>query len=202
MNQKHRESIVGNCPEQKSNIMPVVNVATDREACPKFWYAAQVRSCCERTVAKKLSLLGITTYVPLRKETRQWSDRKKKISVVLMPMIVLLNVEPQKIPEIKKLSFIYDILKFPGHNAPAIIPSEQIYKLKLMVEFSNGQVEFTPTDFKAGDNVTICRGDLKGVSGTIKEDSNGKVRIGIIIDLLGCAIAEIPISDLKLINHQ
>lgn len=200
MNKKHRESIVGNCPEQKFNIPPVVNVTTDREACPKFWYAAQVRSCCEKKVEKKLNALGIKTYVPVRQEIRQWTDRKKKIAIVLIPMIVLLNVEPDKLFEIKKFSFIYDILKFPGQKEPAIIPSEQIDKLKLMVEYSSGQIEFKPSDFKAGDNVMICRGNLKGISGTIKEDSTGRVRIGIIIDFLGCAIAEIPVSDLKLIT--
>lgn len=179
-----------------------VAVTGEREACPKFWYAVQVRSCCERKVAKKLDALGLTTYVPLRQEMRQWSDRKKKISIVLIPMIVFLNVETEKLSEIKKYSFVYDILRFPGQPHPAIIPSEQIHNLKFMIESSHGQVDFQSVDFKSGDNVIVCRGDLKGLTGTIKENSNGKARIGVVIDLLGCAIAEISISDLQLLNNQ
>lgn len=183
------------------NLGSQVNGTCDREARPKFWYALKVRSCCERKVEKKLNTLSIDTYVPLRQETRQWSDRTKKISIILIPMVVLIKIEPERIPEVKKLSFVFDIFKFPGQKVPAKIPPEQIESLKFLVDSSNGQIDFKPTDFKLGDNVTIWRGDLKGLSGIIKENSNGKAKIGVIIDLLGCATAEISISDLKKRNQ-
>lgn len=179
-----------------------VNGIGDREARPKFWYAVQVRSCCERKVEQKLKTFGIETYIPMRHETRQWSDRKKKIYIVLIPMVVLIKVEPELLPDVKKLSFVYDILKYPGQKAPAIIPSEQVEHLKYMVDLSNGELDFKPKEYKLGDNVTIWRGDLKGLSGKIKEDSNGRAKIGVIVDLLGCAIAEISISDIKLTQQN
>lgn len=201
MNQDYQPIRVDKSPNADVNTSSVVNVTTDREAYPKHWYVAQVRSCCERKVANKLKDLGIETYVPLKEEIRQWSDRKKKVSVVLIPMAVFLNIESEKILDIQKLSFVYGILKYPGQKSPAIIPAEQIQCLKFMVETSNGQVDFSPSTFKVGDNVSILRGNLKGLSGTIKEDSNGKVKIGVILDLLGCATAEIPVYNLKLIDQ-
>lgn len=201
MCQDTNQNDVSSVTKSIADMNSVVNVITDREACSKCWYVAQVRSCCERKVANRLKDLGIETYVPLREEMRQWSDRKKKVSVVLIPMVVFLYVEPEKVIEIQKLSFIYGILKYPGQKYPAIIPLEQIQCLKFMVESSNGQVDFIPSKFKVGDNVIVLRGNLKGLSGIIKEDSNGKIRIGIILDLLGCATAEIPVSNLKLINQ-
>lgn len=188
---------------EKSEIcVSAVNGTGDREAYPKYWYAAQVRSCCEKKVANKLNGLGVETYVPFREEIRQWSDRKKKISVVLIPMVVFLHIEPDRITEVQQLSFVYEILKYPGQKSPAIIPTEQIDCLKSMIRASNGQIDFNATTFNAGDHVIVWKGKLQGLSGKIKEDSTGKVKIRVIIDLLGSATAEISVSDLKILTGQ
>lgn len=46
------------------------------------WYAVRIRSRQEKAVAVRLAATGIRRYLPLKKETRQWSDRKQ---VVAMP---------------------------------------------------------------------------------------------------------------------
>lgn len=169
----------------------------DREAYPEYWYAAQVRSCCERKVAQKLQAAGIESYVPTKTESRQWSDRVKKVAVILIPMIVFVHTSPEKLPELQQLSFIFGFLKAPGHKEPAVIPDKQIESLQLMINSRNDTIEFASQDFRAGDSVTICEGSLKGLSGYIKENSGSKAKIGVVIDLLGSATVEVLKSDIK-----
>lgn len=175
-----------------------VCVTADREAYPKYWYAAQVRSCSERKVAQKLRALGIESYVPAKTESRQWSDRVKKIAIILIPMIVFVHTSPERLSELKQLSFIFGFLKAPGHKEPAIIPKKQMDSLQLMVNRCNETIEFVSEDFRSGDSVTICNGPLKGLFGNIKSYSEGKAKIGVIIDLLGSAIVEVLKSDIKI----
>lgn len=184
-----------------SDLVSTVNGTADREARQKKWYAVHVRSCCEKKVAQKLKSLGINTYLPIQKEVRQWSDRNKTVDVILIPMIIFIELEFERILEVKKLSFIYDFLKAPGEKEPAIIPDNQIEALKYMVGNGNNEVEFSREDYSKGEFVTICRGKLKGLNGYVKADSNGKTKIGIVIDLLGCATVEVHISDLKQIQQ-
>ena len=68
----------------------VVNGTTDREARPKRWIAAIVQMCTEKKVSEKLNNLKIENYVPTQLEIHQWSDRKKKVERIVIPMIVFV----------------------------------------------------------------------------------------------------------------
>ena len=69
-----------------------VNGINDREACPKRWVAALVQMNCERKVAARLDKMGIENYVAIQKEEHQWSDRRKKIERVVIPMVVFVRL--------------------------------------------------------------------------------------------------------------
>ena len=45
----------------------------------KKWYVAYVRLFHERKTAEKLAAMGIESFVPIREEIHQWSQRKKKV---------------------------------------------------------------------------------------------------------------------------
>ena len=77
-----------------------VNGTNDGEACPKRWVAALVQMNCEKKVAAKLDKMDIANYVPVQQEEHQWSDRKKKIDRVVMPMVVFVVL-----PKMKKTNF-------------------------------------------------------------------------------------------------
>ena len=68
-----------------------VNGTDDREARSKRWVAALVQVRSEKAVGKKLESLGIENWVPTQMEIHQWSDRKKKIERVVIPMIVFIH---------------------------------------------------------------------------------------------------------------
>ena len=56
----------------------------------KYWVAALVQMNSEKKVSSMLTKLGYLNYVPIQTEIRQWSDRKKKIEKVVIPMVVFI----------------------------------------------------------------------------------------------------------------
>lgn len=83
-----------------------VNGTNDREAYPKRWVAALVHTNCEKKVATKLEKLGIENYVAIQKEEHQWSDRKKKIDRIVIPMVVFVRLAKDEEDEFRRLPFI------------------------------------------------------------------------------------------------
>ena len=73
----------------------LVNGTSDREAHPKYWTAVLVQMRTEQKVSTKLNKLGITNYVPTQTEIHQWSDRKKKIERIVIPMVVFVYVDKE-----------------------------------------------------------------------------------------------------------
>ena len=55
----------------------------------KRWYVALVRMHHEKKVAERLDKMGIENFVPVQQEVHQWSDRRKVVESVLLPMMVL-----------------------------------------------------------------------------------------------------------------
>jgi len=66
----------------------------------KPWFVLYVKVRQEFKVAERLESIGIQTFLPFKTEIRQWSDRKKKIKVPLLPSILLVSVEEKDIPKI------------------------------------------------------------------------------------------------------
>lgn len=56
------------------------------------WYVLHTKPKNEKKVAASLSAMGITAYCPTRTEVKQWSDRKKKVEVPLLPSIILVQI--------------------------------------------------------------------------------------------------------------
>ena len=54
----------------------------------KRWYVALVRMHHEKKVAERLDKIGIENFVPVQQEIHQWSDRRKMVESVLLPMMV------------------------------------------------------------------------------------------------------------------
>lgn len=53
------------------------------------WYVLYVRMHHEKKTAEKLKVAGVTHYLPVQEVIRQWSDRRKKLQVVVIPMMIL-----------------------------------------------------------------------------------------------------------------
>ena len=60
---------------------------------PMKWFVLFTKPRHELKVLERLISLGIDAYTPTKIVTRQWSDRKKKMTIPLLPSMVLVNLE-------------------------------------------------------------------------------------------------------------
>ena len=94
----------------------------------KQWYVVYCKPNTEKKTADKLKKCGIDVYCPLQKQTRQWSDRKKKIEVPVLPSMLLVNLRPQERIQVFEVSTVRQYLFWL--NKPAIVRAEEIEKLR------------------------------------------------------------------------
>ena len=179
----------------------LVNGTNDREAHPKRWVAALVQMNCEKKVASKLDKLGITNYVPTQKEEHQWSDRKKIIDRIVIPMVVFVHLTQNEEDEFRKLPFILKFITYPGSSELATpIPDEQIVNLRTLLEKATNKVCFESITIRNGDKVKIVSGPLEGMHGLVINDNTGATYLVLQIDILGCAKLQIETDKLLKID--
>lgn len=181
----------------ESSSKSVVSVTTDREAYPKRWVAVLVQMCTEKKVGERLTKLGIENYVPSQTEIRQWSDRKKKVERVVIPMVVFVNTDEKTERSLRMQSFIRKILTYPGQTVAAVIPDDQIERLKFMLNQSDSPVEMMEQNLQVGDKVQIVRGALKGLEGELCKCMPEKSVVAIRIDALGYACVSVSVEDIE-----
>ena len=177
-----------------------VNGTNDSEAYPKRWVAALVQMNCEKKVAAKLDKMGIVNYVPIQQEEHQWSDRKKKIDRIVIPMVVFVRLAQNEEDEFRRLSFILKFITYPGSKALATpIPDEQIEKLKFLLLNADAKVSIVE-NLKVGDKVRLVRGPMKGLEGELSYVEENKPIVAIRIDGLGYACVSIEKINLERIK--
>ncbi len=183
----------------RTSLFPSVDVTDDREARSVEWFAALVQTNCERSVATKLTNLSFENYVPIQEEMRRWSDRMKKVQRLVIPNIIFVRTQPERLDELRRYSFIRCLLANPGEKVPAVIPHKQIAALQYML----GQVErpvFMESDLrrlKIGGQVRVIRGSFVGLEGSIFRIREGDLHVGVLIKNLGFAHVNININDIE-----
>ena len=180
----------------------IVPVTTDREAHSKRWIAALVQSCLEKRVGERLDKLGVENYIPTQTVIRQWSDRKKKIERVVIPMIVFIHTDEMTERRLRMQTYIRKILSYPGQWKAAVIPDAQIDRLKFMLRHAESSVELLGQTLQVGEAIRVARGPLKGLEGEIYQVQPDKPMVAIRIDCLGYACVSIDKSDLEIIPQS
>jgi len=177
--------------------VPPVNGTDDREARSKFWIAVYTRPRSEKKASSELNKLGIETYLPVQKQLRKWSDRKKIIDVPVIPMILFANITDDELHAIKTHPLILKYISNSEKKGPAHIPNNQIEELKFMLNQSEVPVSFEQGHFKSDDIVEVVRGSLKGLIGQVKAVKDNLTEVWISIDLLGGAVMKINSTELE-----
>ncbi len=172
-----------------------VNGTNDREACPKRWIAVLVQVNCEKKTATRLGKVGYETYIPTQQEVRQWSDRKKKVDRLIMPMVVFVRATVREEEWLRDQSYIHKLLALPGSDEDkkrfaTPIPDNQIERLKFLLENAESEVTIVG-NFKVGDSVRVVSGPLKGLVGVVSEADEKSSIVGVQIDGLGYACVKI-----------
>lgn len=141
------------------------------------WYAVHTHPRAEKKVSQLLKAQGYEVYLPLQRQLRQWSDRKKWVEMPFIPSYLFVFMEPSHLYTISRAYGVTRVIYFDGKPVP--IPDEQINWLKKML-LHDVPVELTQEKLEPGTKVTVTSGHLIGMTGELisyKSDHKVVVRL-------------------------
>ena len=131
----------------------------------KKWIAVYTKPRHEKSVEKNLKNKGYDVYLPMLKERRKWSDRKKWVLFPLFRSYIFVKVEIKNSLFVLQTPGVVKIVKF--REKISVIPYDIIKSIRLMIE---GGYSPAATDyFIKGNPVQIKDGPLKGIEGEVVE---------------------------------
>ena len=83
----------------------------------KNWFVIYTKPRQELKVLERLTHLGIEAYTPTKIEVRKWSDRKKKVTVCLLPSMVLVCLEEKEVSKVFEVPGVRRYLFVHGERA-------------------------------------------------------------------------------------
>lgn len=169
------------------------HIETKTNTAPRQWLVAYVQSCLEKKTAQRLAAMGIECYLPVQSEIRQWSDRRKRVDCLVIPMMIFVHVTPQERPLPLSLQAVSRYMVLRGESTPAVIPDEQMDRFRFMLDYSPEAVEMCSAPLAPGDAVKVIKGPLAGLEGELIT-VNGKSKVAARLDMLGCAHVDVPIG--------
>ena len=146
------------------------------------WYALYTESRQEKKVSARLLQLDIEVYCPLVIQVRQWSDRKKKVEVPLLPSYVFVKLEPYNRELVFQVSGVVRYLYWLGQ--PAIVKDIEI---ELMQKWLQDKVtSFEIVGIQPGTIYEIPSGPFIGQKGIVEKVN--KSQITLVLEQLGVKI--------------
>ncbi|WP_293311996.1 UpxY family transcription antiterminator [Pedobacter sp. UBA5917] len=149
-----------------------------------MWYPVYTRSRAEKKAYQELCRKGITSYLPLKKTVKQWSDRKKIVEEALIKSYLFVYISAKEYAEVLMTNGIGRFLYFSGEIAA--IPEQQINDLKLLLA-TDTELELYDYDIQPGEKVLIKAGPFKGMIAEMASIHN-KQRIILRLQNMGYAI--------------
>jgi transcription antitermination factor NusG len=149
----------------------------------KSWYVLYTKPRHEKKLAECLQSKGWVVYCPLKKMTKQWSDRKKVVEEALFPSFIFIQCEErdrnQVFSHASAVRYLYWLRK------PAIVRSEEIESIRhWMGEVNHASITVEP--IPVGLKVRLVAGPLMGQLGKVKEHRGGQTTI--VLDQLGIQV--------------
>jgi transcription antitermination factor NusG len=142
-----------------------VEKMVETEIKERHWYAIYTRPRFENILVKQLQVIGITSFLPTKKVSHIWSDRKKLIIEPLFPCYVFVYANcKERLLSVQSRGGVC-VVSFAGQ--PARIPEIAIESVRRVVssEFPTENVPY----LVRGDEVEIIAGPLCGLKGLIDQ---------------------------------
>jgi len=128
------------------------------------WFPIYTHSRAEKKAYQALVNKGIETYLPLHRQLKKWSDRKKWVEEPFLKSYLFVCIEPYQQTEVLMTKGVARFLYFSGKVAS--MPDRQISELKLLMA-SPYDLEVTEENLQPGENIVIKAGPLKGLKGEV-----------------------------------
>jgi transcription antitermination factor NusG len=146
------------------------------------WHVIKTKPFFEKKAYANLDKKGFHVFLPLTETMRQWSDRKKKIQIPLIPSVVFIKCNQSELQHLYGEIGVLGVLKYL--KKPAVVKDYEIKNLKILVDQFKGQVISTKQEsILPGQLVEVIEGPFKGL---LAESvvQNGKHRIKVKISVL------------------
>ncbi len=129
------------------------------------WYAIQTRPRHEKKVDEDLKSLGFSTYLPLIKQIRQWTDRRQAVEVPIFPRYLFIHSAYSPHMHQSVISR-WGVCSFVGIRGQALpIPDQEIANIEILLKSG---VPAEPFPFlNIGDRVRCRGGALDGLEGIL-----------------------------------
>ncbi|MFT4643751.1 MAG: transcriptional antiterminator RfaH [Planctomycetota bacterium] len=116
----------------------------------KNWFVLFTKPRNEIKVSERLTSIGIEAYTPCRIEVRQWSDRKKKTLVPLLPSMVLVSLQEKQIDQVFEVPGVVRYLF--EHGKRAKVSNKEVLAMQRYLE---NTCQTTPKELEVGDTVKV-----------------------------------------------
>ena len=155
------------------------------------WYAVRTRSRQEKAAATMLEALGVSHFLPLISLERQWSDRKKMVTVPIFPGYLFVRIMATSGLELR-VRQVPGVVDFVGNqNGPSAVPEDEIQNVRALL---SPAAKCFPCPFlKAGDRVRIVSGPLTGIEGSFIR-CGARSRVVVSVEMIQRSIA-VDVSD-------
>jgi len=148
------------------------------------WYPVYTNPKAEKKAHQSLSDKGIETYLPLRRQLKQWSDRKKWIDEPFIKSYLFVHITQQEQTEVLMTKGVSRFIYFGGKVTS--MPDKQIEDLKLLMT-SAVELEVTEENLLPGEKIVLKAGPLKGMVGEIISYRSQK-QLALRLESLGCSV--------------
>lgn len=162
------------------------------------WYILCTKLFHEKKVAEKLTNKGFEVYLPTQRIKKRWSDRIKVVDQLVISRIVFVHCNEEERNNTFVETGCYYMMDRSTQKV-AIIPDKQLESFRALISQKELPVEFTDRQLKPGTKVRINNNLFDDIEAEITI-TEGKERVFVRLNSLGCAIVEVSQSDLTLIN--
>lgn len=141
------------------NVLPT-DVIGRSVAHSKRWLVAIVRIHHEKKTSERLTKMGVENFLPIQQEVHNWSDRRKVVDRVILPMMIFVHVDPQEQKEVLTLSAISRYMVLRGESTPAVIPDQQMLRFKFMLDYSDETICMSTSPLAPGEKIRVIKGAI------------------------------------------
>lgn len=161
------------------------------------WYACYTRARHEKKAERQLAERGFDTWLPLLTQTRQWSDRTKRVEFPVFPSYVFARFPIARIHDILTVPGVSTVVRINGRLAA--IPDEELESVRRVVaalDDTGGELETVPY-IAEGQAVRVVQGPFQGVTGvTVERRGRRRMLVGLSAIRQGLEV-DVPVDSLE-----
>lgn len=114
------------------------------------WSVLYTKSRAEKKVAKQLCSVGVDAFCPVRKEVRQWSDRKKIIYKPALPSMILVLENSYVDQQLFSCKGVVGFMSYKGKRA--LVTQNEV---DVLSNFLQGKYTLNEDSIIIGDHIKV-----------------------------------------------